>query len=191
MPGHVLSHKNCFFEWGIWTPSKTYLLWQVQLFCTAHVRVSSGMSGHAIPPQNFPFPWGSEPHLIRGSFGPPDSASQTASSSVQPFYTDLSSVPILYSGPPLPPQNCPSHGDVDRCRFLGPTWVLINTTTSRSVQPFLQGSLMWQTDRQTDRPRYAVCNNRPHLRIRMRCGLIIEAKKCNGHILFEGMYSGK
>jgi len=29
-------------------------------------------------------------------------------------------------------------------------------TASRSVQPFLQGSLVWQTDRQTDRPRYSV-----------------------------------
>ena len=32
-------------------------------------------------------------------------------------------------------------------------------TASRSVQPFLQGSLRWQTDR----PGYSVCNNRPHL----------------------------
>jgi len=24
------------------------------------------------------------------------------------------------------------------------------------VQPFLKGSLVWQTDRQTDRPRYSV-----------------------------------
>jgi len=37
-------------------------------------------------------------------------------------------------------------------------------TASRSVQPFLQGSLLWQTDRPTDRPRYSVSNNRPHLR---------------------------
>jgi len=37
-------------------------------------------------------------------------------------------------------------------------------TASRSVQPFLQGSLVWQTDRQTDRRCYSVSNNRPHLR---------------------------
>jgi len=35
------------------------------------------------------------------------------------------------------------------------------------VQAFLQGSLLWQTDR----PRYSVGNNRPHLRT-LRCGLI-------------------
>jgi len=40
-------------------------------------------------------------------------------------------------------------------------------TASRSVQLFLQGSRLWQTnrltDRQTDTPRYSVCNNTPHL----------------------------
>jgi len=36
-------------------------------------------------------------------------------------------------------------------------------TASQSVQPFLQGSLVWQTDRQTDRPRYSLGNNRRHL----------------------------
>ena len=51
-------------------------------------------------------------YLIRGSFGPPESSTQTA---------------------------------------------------SRSLQPFLQGSLVWQTDRQTNRPRYSVGNNRRQL----------------------------
>jgi len=57
--------------------------------------------------------------------------------------------------------------------FPGPT-----QTGSRSVQPFLQGSLVWQTDRHkdrpTDRPRYSVGNNTPHLRTQHgQCGLII------------------
>jgi len=35
---------------------------------------------------------------------------------------------------------------------------------SQLVQPFLQGSLVWQTDRQTEQqPRYLFGNNRPHL----------------------------
>jgi len=65
------------------------------------------------PPQTYPFHGGSGPHLTDGSLGPPESSTQTA---------------------------------------------------SRSVQPFLQGSLVWQTDRPTDRPRYSVGNNRLHLR---------------------------
>ena len=36
-------------------------------------------------------------------------------------------------------------------------------TASPSVESFSQGSILWQTDRQTDRPRYSVGNNRPHL----------------------------
>jgi len=36
-------------------------------------------------------------------------------------------------------------------------------TASRSVQPLLQGSRSLQADRQTDKPRYFVCSNRPHL----------------------------
>jgi len=100
------------------------------------------MSGRAVPPQNFPFPWGSEPHLIRGSFGPPDSASQTASSSVQPFYIALSRVfPYFTMGRPFPLKIAPSHGDVDRCRFLGPTECLIQLRLDRFSR-FLQGSLL-------------------------------------------------
>jgi len=34
---------------------------------------------------------------------------------------------------------------------------------SRLVQPFLQGSQLWQSDRPTDRPRYSIFNNSPHL----------------------------
>ena len=36
-------------------------------------------------------------------------------------------------------------------------------TAYRSVQPILQGSRSWETDMQTDRPRYLVCSNRPHI----------------------------
>jgi len=49
-------------------------------------------------------------------------------------------------------------------------------TVSRSVQPFLQAHHRDRrpTDRQTDRPRYSIGNNRPHLRyVVLRCGLII------------------
>jgi len=41
--------------------------------------------GRASFPNNCPFTWGSVPHLICGSSCPPDSASQMASQSAQPF----------------------------------------------------------------------------------------------------------
>jgi len=37
----------------------------------------------ALPPENYPFPWGTGPHLIHGSLGPPKSSTQTGSRSVQ------------------------------------------------------------------------------------------------------------
>jgi len=48
--------------------------------------------------------------------------------------------------------------------FLRPTGVHIPNDISTGSAVFLQGSRSWQTKRQTDRPRYAVGNNRPHLR---------------------------
>jgi len=54
--------------------------------------------------------------------------------------------------------------------ILTPIWCTVLWThqvhiqmASRLVWPFLHGSLSLQTDRPTDRPRYTVCNNRPHL----------------------------
>ena len=46
---------------------------------------------------------------------------------------------------------------------LGPPRQSISQTASRSVQPFLQRSRWLQTDTQTDRPRYAICSDSPHL----------------------------
>jgi len=63
----------------------------------------------ATSPTKLPFPmdvWDVDPNLIHSSLGPPESSTQTA---------------------------------------------------SQSLQPFLQGSLVWQTDR----PHYSVSNNRP------------------------------
>jgi len=82
------------------------------------------------------------PHLIRGSLDPPDSASQTASRSIQPLLHSLPlSIHILYNGCPFP-QKClflwgfGSHLIHDS---LGPTKP-ITRTVSRSVQPFLHSS---------------------------------------------------
>jgi len=63
--------------------------------------------------QAAPFPiaaflWGSEPHLIHGPSDPRESSTRTASRLVQPFlHRSPQSVPILYNGRSLPPQNCP------------------------------------------------------------------------------------
>jgi len=67
------------------------------------------------------------------------------------------------------------------CGDLNPVWYVSLGTpestskmTSQLVEPFLQGSLLWQTNtqtgQQTERPRYSICNNRPHLRV-VQCSL--------------------
>ena len=72
---------------------------------------------------------------------PPDSASQTASQSVQPFLHSSRQRPespyTLQWATPFPPQNCPFPlWDLDPIKYV--------------FQPFLQGSRSWPTDRQTD-----------------------------------------
>jgi len=80
------------------------------------------------------------------------------------------SVPILYNWMPLSPSKLGlSKRDLDPHLIHGclDPPKSSNQMASRSVQPFLQGSLVWQADRPTNRvnrPRYSVCNNRPHLR---------------------------
>ena len=79
------------------------------------------------------------------------------------FYTDDRKVSlyILYNGTPLSPSKLPlPMGDLDPHLMHGSPGPPESSTqtASRSVQPFLQGSLVWQTDWQTD------SNNRPHLR---------------------------
>ena len=73
----------------------------------------------------------------------------------------LWSAPILYNGLPLS-LKLPLHmGDLDPHLIHGslvPT-EYSTQTASRSVQPLLYDSLVWQTDRQTDIPRYSVGNN--------------------------------
>jgi len=121
---------NCHFPWGIWNPiyTRNYCLGPSNILrpqskrhlerfsslCTGtdYRRVSLDFTmGRHFSPQNCPFPWGYlNHHLI---LGPPESSTQTA---------------------------------------------------SRSVQPFLQGSVAHcvtdrQTDRPTDKPRYSVGNN--------------------------------
>jgi len=61
---------------------------QTDRFChfgTAHDRVSSGMPGHVLSPNNCLFAWGIWVHILHASLGPAESITQTASRSVQPF----------------------------------------------------------------------------------------------------------
>jgi len=95
-------------------------------------------------------------HLTHDSLGPSKPKTQTASRSVQPFlHSSPQSVPILHNGTPLSPSKLPLPMGIwtpsNTYGSLGPPESKTQTA-SRSVQPFLQGSIVRQTDRQTARP---------------------------------------
>ena len=98
---------------------------------------------------------GCGPHLTHDSLGPSKPTTQMASRSVQPFlHSCPQSVPMLYNGMPFPPSKVPPPmGDLDPYLIHGFLGLPESSTqmASWSVQPFLQGSLVWLTDRPTDR----------------------------------------
>jgi len=121
-------------------------------------------------PQNCPFP-------LRGIWNPIWYMLPWAHPSLQPkrhldrfslFFTDDRRVSLyLTVGCPSPPQNCRFLWGIwtwtpSNTWFRGPTEVLNLNGISISWAVF--AGLTSVTDRQTDRPRYSVGKNRPHLR---------------------------
>jgi len=96
----------------------------------------------------------SAPHLVR-SLGQPESTSQTASRSIQPFlHSWRQRVPILYNGPsPFPPNYLLAWGIWTRSNawFLGHTPVHVQNDISIGLVRFCRVHYRdRQTDRQTD-----------------------------------------
>jgi len=102
-------------------------------------------------------------HLIRASLGPPESTSQATG-----FCTAHGRESVYFTmSRPLPLKIALRMGDLDPHLIhasLGPA-ESTTQTVSRSVQHFCRLMIVTdqQTDRQTDRLHYSVCNNRPHL----------------------------
>jgi len=70
---------------------------------------------------------------------------------------------------PFPLKTAPSYrgsGPQSNSGFLGPTRVLNTNGISIGSVDFARLTIVWQTDWPTDRPRYSVGNNRPHLYVR-------------------------
>jgi len=90
---------------------------------------------------------------------------------VWPDLTDLhgarQKVPILYNGTTIiTPKFAPSHGDLNPHLIHGPLGPAKSSiqTASRSVQPFLQGSLVWQTEGRTDHAARSLTIGRIYVR---------------------------
>jgi len=107
------------------------------------------------------------PHLIHGSLGPSESVIQTASGLIKPFlHISWQSINILYNRPPFPLKIALPMKDLDPHLIHGCSGQTESSTqkASPSVQLFLQGSLLWQTDRLTDHATWSVTTGRIYIR---------------------------
>jgi len=113
--------------------------WQIDRFshfCTAHGRVSSGMSGHVLSLNNCPFAWGIWASCNTCFLGPTRVHNPNGTSIGSAVFAQFTSeCRRTCRGMPLPLKIVPSHGDL----YHGPP-DSASQTTSRSAQPFLHSS---------------------------------------------------
>jgi len=123
------------------------------------------MSGMPFP-SKLPFPMGElYPHVIRGSLGPPDPTSKTASRSVHRFCTNDRRVCLDFTMVLPSPQNCPSLWGIwtpSNTWFHGPTRVINPNDISIGSAVFAE--LTTVTDRQTDHATRSVTIDRIYVR---------------------------
>ena len=117
-------------------------------FCTDHSRVAILYNGPPLPPLKLPLPMGDlDPDITNDFLGPSEPTTQMASRLVEHrFCTGDCRVSLYFTvGCPFPTQNCHfPWGNLDLHliqRFPGPP-KSSTQTASRSVQQFLQGSLL-------------------------------------------------
>ena len=112
------------------------------------------------------------PHLIRASLDPPESKPKRHLDMFSSFCTAHGRQSLCFTvGRPFPLKIvpwrgiwAPSNGSLNQPEST-------SQTASRSVEPFFAGLMIVTdrpTDRQTERPRYSVYNNRPRCRMRPR-----------------------
>jgi len=130
--------------------------WLVQPFLhSSWQKIPILYNGRSLPPKLPLLMGGSGPHLTHNSFGHSEPRIQMASPSVQPFlHRWPQSVPVLYNGTPLCPLKIAhSHGGFEPPHLTYGSLCPPQSSTkmaSRLVQPFSQGSLVWQTNRPID-----------------------------------------
>jgi len=132
----------------------------------------------------------SAPSSNNGSLDPPDSAPQTASRSVQPFFAQLtteSPYTLQWAGTPPPLKITPLYGGSEPSSNTGFFWpTRVNIPNGITIGSAAFARLTVVTDRPTDRPRYSVCSSRPHLAsaaIRPNNNSLIIITKCGLKIM--------
>jgi len=145
--------------------------------CTAHGRKSLYFTMGVPINQNFPFPWGSGPHLSNPwCLGPMRARNPNVTSIGSAVFAQMTAeCPYtLQWFTRFPFKIAPFRWGIwTPCNtwFFGPTWVL-NPNGKSIVSSVLHGSLVWQTERQTDRqtgrPLYSVGNSSVIVRMYVR-----------------------
>ena len=108
--------------------------------------------------------------IMYGSLGQPKFISQTAP--VQPFlHSSRQRVYTLQWAAPSPLKLPLSHGELNSHLTHG-SWAHPSPHPKRHLGRFSRFCRAQDRDRPTDRPRYSVNSNQPHLRC-MQCGLIM------------------
>jgi len=107
------------------------------------------------------------------------------------FYTAYGRVHMLYNGSPLYPQNCAypygSGAPGSNSWFLGPV-TRVHHPNGISIDSAVFAGLTIMTDRPTDRPRFSVCNIRPHLRRPLRTYYAVLRCGFKNHVLHGGTH---
>jgi len=127
---------------------------QFSCFCTTHGRKYLYFTMGALFPKNCPFPWGDLDLLSYTWLLGPIRVHNPNDISISSAVFAPQSLIIFYKwDAPSTLKIAPSHGGIWTPSNTWFSWANPSRsiqTASRSVQPFLQGSLVWQTDRQTD-----------------------------------------
>jgi len=137
------------------------------------------------PPKNCPFPGGSGPNTW--FLGPTRVFIHAACRSGQPFFcSSQDSLTLQWGGPcPVPPKLPLPLRDPGQIHGSLGLPESTTQTTSQSVHPFLQGSPLCPTDRQTRTPRN-INSKRPHFCTTcMQCILIITTHTHNCLTAFD------
>ena len=179
------SPNNCPSAWGSGPPSNICFLEPTQVHNPNGISIGSAVYAQLTAESpytlqrapfspKFPLSIGDlDPHLTHDSLGPYEPITQTASNGISigsaVFPQMITECPYtLQWDAPFPLKIVPSHGAIwtpspsSNTWFPGPTRILRPNGISISSAVF--AGLTSVTDRPTDRPRYSVGNNRPHLR---------------------------
>ena len=142
---------NLYFFQPTWVHNPNGKIDRFSCFCTAsRQKVPILYNVQPFPPK-LPLPMGDlNPHLTHDSLGISEPTTQRASRPVLPFLQMTAECPYtLQWDAPSPSKSLLLMGDLDPHLIHGSVGQPESSTqtASRSVQPFSQGSLVWQSDR--------------------------------------------